>query len=73
MTFTHSDNDRHVTIVVTDAKRDAICEAVLRFVTENDAFSGEYIGQSDDIAIDIIPFMCDLVDDIIKPDVVWND
>ena len=57
------------TVTLTPNKEKAIIEAVLNFYDKYGAWSGESIMQTDEPQINAAPFLADLVDDIIKPDV----
>jgi len=57
----------------TQDKREAVVDAVEAWLIKMGAFHGETIQQSDRCAEKLPEFMADLVDDIIKPKVDWDD
>lgn len=55
------------------ATKDKVFEAVVEFFLKHEAFSGESVQQNDGPQIEAPELLADLVDDIIKFDVKWND
>lgn len=57
-----------IEITWTDEKRIAVCDKISEWLIEHEADSGEMMQQNDSCQEDAINLLCDLVDDIIKPE-----
>ncbi len=57
----------------TQEKKDAVCQKIDEWLKKYDAWGGEKIMQDDDCQIYAPELICDLVDDIIKPELSEED
>ena len=57
----------------TQEKKDAVCEMLDKWLKKHRAHAGEMIMQDDDCQIYAPVLLSDLVDDIIKPELVDED
>lgn len=57
----------------TQEKKDAVCNKIDEWLKKQNAWGGEHIMQCDECQIDAAPFLSDLVDDIIKPELTDED
>lgn len=67
------DDDRSISIIVTEQKQQEVFYRLIAWCKKHGAWSGEHIMQSDDPQIDAAPFLSDLVDEVLRPDVKWDD
>lgn len=67
------DDDRSITISVTAQKQQEVFNRLVEWCKKHGAWSGESIMQTDDPQIDAAPFLSDLVDEVLKPSVKWDD
>lgn len=54
----------------TPEKKDAVCDAIEKWLRKHGAWGGEMIMQDDDCQIYAPDLISDIVDDIIKPEII---
>ena len=65
------DGDLKVKVSITEEKKDAIIERLLKFCKEEQCVSGETLCQSDSCLIEAPNVLCDMIDDIMKFESEW--
>lgn len=62
-----------VKVEITEEKKDAIIERILQYCKENKCTSGEKLHQDDDCIIDAPCVLSDIIDDILKFEIEYDD
>lgn len=74
MTTTRTIDTKNCTVRFEDGPEahKRVFDAVVAFFVEHECFSGESYVQCDDPQIGSLPFMCDLLDDVIQFQQEWK-
>jgi len=62
-----------IVIKEDEVKKDQLWEAIERWIRKHDATMGEVIMQSDKCLLSAPELLTEIVDEIIKPEVIWEE